>query len=100
MTDSCPEEVHCCICRVTGHMAADCSYSWNCRSSVLRSDNSDTHLKQPSQLSATSVESSQQSNERSEVISPQQFSQSSDQSTQPSQPASKSSESLQLSSDS
>ena len=27
MTDSCPEEIHCCIFRVTGHMAADCSYS-------------------------------------------------------------------------
>ena len=100
MTDSCPDEFHCCICRVTGHMAADYPYSWNRRSSVLRSDNSDTHLQQPSQLSATTAQSSQQSTERSEVISPEQFSQSSDESTQPCQPASKSSESLQLSSDS
>ena len=100
MTDSCPDEIHCCICRVTGHMAADCPYSWNRRSSVLRSDNSDTHLQQPSQLSATTAQSSQQSTERSEVISPEQFSQSSDQSTQSSQRAFKSTESLQLSSDS
>ena len=93
MTDSCPDEIHGCTCRVTGHMAADCPYSWNRRSSVLRSDNSDTHLQQSSQLSATTAQSSQQSI----VISPEQ---SSDQSKQSSQPASKSSESLQLSSDS
>ena len=93
MTDSCPDEIHCCVCRVTGHMAADCPYSWNRRSPVLRSDNSDTHLQQPSQLSATTAQSSQQST----VTSPEQ---SSDQSTQSSQPASKSSKSLQFSSDS
>ena len=27
MTDSCPEEVNCCICHVARHMAADCSFS-------------------------------------------------------------------------
>ena len=27
MTDSCPDEIYCCICWVTGHMAADCAYS-------------------------------------------------------------------------
>ena len=44
MTDSCPEEVQCCICRVTGHMEADCSFSFNRRSSRLLSDTSVTRL--------------------------------------------------------
>ena len=59
MTDSCPEKVHCCICRVTGHMAAVFLYSCNRRSSVLRSDTFDTPLQQFSQLPATSTQSSQ-----------------------------------------
>jgi len=100
MTESYPGEVHCCVCSVTGHMAADCSDLWNRRSSVLRSDTSNALLQQYPQLSATSTQTSQQSTEPSDVISPEQFSQSSDQPTQPSQPASKSCESLQLSSDS
>lgn len=89
MTDSCPEEVNCCICHVARHMAADCSFSWNRRSSLLRSDTSDTPEQQPSQLSATSSQSS----ECSDVISSEQCSQSCNQWTQSSQPASKSRES-------
>ena len=42
MTDSCPKEFHCCICLVSDHMRADCSFSWNRRSLLLRSDTSDT----------------------------------------------------------
>ena len=38
MTGSVPEAINCCICRVVGHMAADCLYSWNRRSSLLRSE--------------------------------------------------------------
>ena len=82
MTDSCPEHVHCCICRVTGDMAADCPYSWNRRSSFLRPDAADTPLQQPSPLNATSnsTQASQQSTKRSDhdTVSPEQFSQSSD----------------------
>ena len=48
VTDSCPEEVNFCICRVPGHMAADYSLSWNRRSSLLRSDTSDAPVRQPS----------------------------------------------------
>lgn len=72
MTDSCPEEVNCCICHVARHMAADFSFSWNRRSSLLRSDTSDTPEQQPSRLSTTSFQSS----ECSDVISPEQCSQS------------------------
>ena len=72
MTDSFPEEVHCCICRVpAGHMAGDCSFSWNRRSSLLRSDTSDTPVQQPSQLSTSSTQSSQQSTDSSDGISPE-----------------------------
>ena len=72
MTDSCPEEVNCYICHIARHMAADCSFSWNRRSSLLRSDTSDTPEQQPSWLSTTSSQSS----ECSDVISPEQCSQS------------------------
>ena len=72
MNDSCPEEVNCCICHIARHMAADCSFSWNRRSSLLRSDTSDTPEQQPSRLSTTSSQSS----ECSDVISPEQCSQS------------------------
>ena len=44
-----------CICRVTGHMAADCSYSWNRRSSILRPEASDSPLQHPSLLNTTCV---------------------------------------------
>ena len=94
MTDCCPEEVQCCVCRVADQTAADCSFSRNRRSSLLRSDTSDMPaVQQPSQLSTTSTQSSKQSNESYDVISPEECSQSSDQLMQPSQPASKSSES-------
>ena len=86
-------------CRVTGHMAADCPYSWNRRSSVLRPDAADTPLQQPSPLNATSnsTQASQQSTERSDhdTSSPEQFSQSSDLDSQSLLPSQQSSLSTQ-----
>ena len=93
LTDFCPNEVHCCICRVTGHMAADCFFSWNRRSSVLRTSTSYPPVQHPSQLSTTPTQSSEKSTESSGMVFAEQYSQFSDQSMQPSQQAPMSSES-------
>ena len=85
MTDSCPEEVNCCICHIARHMAAGIVV-------LLFYDltpPADTSEQQPSWLSTTSSQSS----ECSDVISPEQCSQSCNQWTQSLHPASKSRES-------